>query len=143
MLPGSRPNFWKVEIWLFERVIQAGYGAWENEIISHLDQKFFLPSPHSDLSRNPQFVYTCRTQPTHRYIGFRPENHPSTERTMTDWSDYRASHGVPGHRASLAHRGKPHAQALPHAHLCAQPRRGQVPVLVLLDPAPQGQEGQR
>ena len=63
--------------------------------------------------------------------------------SMADWSVCRASHRVPGHWASPAHRGQPHAQALPHAHLCAQPCRGQVSVLVLLDSAQEGQEGQR
>lgn len=57
--------------------------------------------------------------------------------------EFRSSPRVPGHRASLAHRGQPDPQALPHAHLRPERCRCQVKVLVLPRQAPKDQEGER
>lgn len=53
------------------------------------------------------------------------------------------AHGIPGYRASLAHGGQPCPQVVPDAHLRSQRCCCEVAILVLLDEAPQGQEGQR
>ena len=142
----KKAKFVRFEIWdtkSFEVAViglVAG-GEFEGELKSHLVTKFFVYPNHRG-SRIIVYVVSHAV-----YESIRPfisGAQPSTSTgLMADWSVNRASHRVPGHRASPAHRGQPHAQALPHAHLCAQPCRGQVSVLVLLDSAQEGQEGQR
>ena len=83
-------------------------------------------------------IIPLRSHPSHRMAVLMPFEQSFLNRA--NWNN-RASHRVPGHWALSALRGQPHAEALPHAHLRAQRCCRQVAVLVLLDQAPEGQEG--
>lgn len=52
------------------------------------------------------------------------------------------SEGISGCRAPSAHGGGARPQALPHAYLCAQRSRSQVPILVLPCEAEESEEGE-
>lgn len=72
-----------------------------------------------------------------------PGTRKAKERLANTWIAIRSSSGVPGHRPPLAHRDQPHPGSVPHANLRSQPRRRQVPVLVLHAGSEEGQEGHR
>lgn len=92
-------------------------GGFEGEMKVAFGHKVFRLSESSRISHN-HLRRVARSLRIDQAVHFGSTASTSTG-LMADWSVCRASHRVPGHRASPAHRGQPHAQALPHAHLCA------------------------
>merc|ERR1711977_584014 len=66
----------------------------------------------------------------------------TTSTTTTDTHN-GSSYGIPGHWPPSALRGKPGTKVVPNENFCTQHRGCKVSFLVLLDEAPQGQEGER